>query len=280
MYREWIKNIEDLTYKRTNKLLLDSVNKVFKSLTQDEATSGIDTTNLDPKLTALISKATNAQDDFSGLPDIMARTALDKVLKVFHESINDVYFGDLMKFVFNTGRYGNGQKVRVDTIPFLIDKKDKEMQKVLLTGNNLLEKTIDDAVKSSLSKPIQIKLSWHECDDGVLEHNYYWTDHFNNYIEGNLAEDINQPEQCSVFRGNSSTGSTLVEADRAYSLDAFQTDSGMISPNKLGINYGQHSPYNVDFSDTPLKYKKDTTPNKLAARFPLLDVVGSVARTE
>lgn len=197
MYEEWIKNIEDLTYKRTTKHLLDAVNKTFQSLTENEATSGIDTTNLDPKLQELIGKATNTNNDFSGIPDIMSRQAIDKVLKVFHESINDVYFGDLMKFVFNTGRYGNGQKVRVDTIPFLIDKKDKEMQKVLLTGNNLLEKTIDDAVKSTLSKPIDIKTLKIECDaDGIG----YVKTRYQNYIEGNKAENITRPEQCSVFR--------------------------------------------------------------------------------
>jgi len=52
-----------------------------------------------------------------------------------------------MKFVFNAGRYSNGKDVRVDTIPFLIDKKDKEMQKALLTGNNNFEESINKLVK-------------------------------------------------------------------------------------------------------------------------------------
>lgn len=47
-----------------------------------------------------------------------------------------------------------------------------------------------------------------------------------NYIEGNLADNITTPEQCSVFRGSVNTGSVLVEADRSFNIDNFETDSG------------------------------------------------------
>jgi hypothetical protein len=168
------------------------------------------------------------------MPDIMARQPIDKVLKIFHETINEVYFGDLMKFVFNTGRYGNGQNVRVDTIPFLIDKKDREMQQTLLIGNNLLEKTIDDLVKTKLSKNIVIYTHHILCDSHThassVDYDYHRSD---NFIEGKRAVDITRPEECSVFRGSTSTGSQLVEADRAFSTDNFMTDSGSYKAGAL-----------------------------------------------
>jgi hypothetical protein len=183
MYEEWINNIEDITYKRTNKELLTKINALFESYSKGETTNDVDSSNFSPKLKDLLKKAADAKNDFAGIPDVMARQAIDKVLKLFHETINDVYFGDLMRFVFNTGRYGNGQSVRVDTIPFLIDKKDREMQKTLLVGNNLLEKTIDDVVKTSLSKPVKIKIQTVICNGGDIDHNYYEDKSYDNYIE-------------------------------------------------------------------------------------------------
>jgi len=92
MYQEWLKNLEDLTYKRTNKALLTAITKIFRAYSDEEGTSDIDVSQLDPKLQALVGEASGKDDDFSQMPDIMARTAIDKLLKIFHESINDAYF--------------------------------------------------------------------------------------------------------------------------------------------------------------------------------------------
>ena len=272
MYEEWVKNAEDLAYKRISQDMLVRVQKIFQSYSDSDATADIDTGSLDEKAQSLLSSIKSGDQDFTGIPDIMTSSILDKLLPMFHATMNTKYFGDLMKYVFNTGRYGNGQKVRVDTIPFLIDKKDKEMQQTLVTGNNLLEKTINTLVAGTLSKNISLHTYNIECTKHVKLSGVQTDKHWKtNFIEGRQATEISRPEECSVFRGSEAGSGVLTESDRAFSQNNIQGDATA----DVGKLYGDHSPMNVDFSKTPLTFKSGS-PDVSRARAPLYDITGSM----
>ncbi len=158
--------------------------------------------------------------DFGTAPDIQTREPILKSLKRFFGVLNESYLGDILRFVHNAGRYGEGNDVRVDTPAFIVGKKDELMGRTLKDGNAAFESMLDSLVKNGLSRDIAVGTVLNVSDTEIIPADPNVPDSsssrdtteysFSNYYYGRKAETLSKAEQCSIVRG-----STLpVEANR------------------------------------------------------------------
>lgn len=153
--------------------------------------------------------------DFTSIPDVQSREMVNKSVKQFFEVFNEKHIGDILKFVYNTGRYGSGNKVRADVGPVLISKQDEYMKRLLKDTNTALETQIDSLVKNGLSRdialPVELNTLGPSADDGSPsaatspEPPVY-----KNYFFGKDAAQIERANECSIVRGSA----LKVEANR------------------------------------------------------------------
>lgn len=192
--------------------------------------------------------------DMTSVPDIATKEFISKSAKRFAEVINAKYLGDMAKYVYGAGRYNEGQNAHVDTPAVLITKKDTLAAATLKDANTLLEKAIDSFTRKNLAQDIpaleevkeKIELYepvWHDWDECISRDTFggcaTWKHYRNflfgfnqyagqefsyrNYRFGKDVGTISTPEQCSIVRGSSLTGSQyLVEANAAYNPLATQ----------------------------------------------------------
>lgn len=166
--------------------------------------------------------------DFSSAPDIQTRTAIMKIAKQFYEVINEKYVGDILKFVYNTGRYGDGKDTRVDIGAVLISKRDKFVERALKDANTAVENAIDSLVKTGLSQdialPVAIKVK--NYDTAGKEDYSEIAPVYQNYLYGKTASGITNAKECSIVRGSS----LPVEANRGYNILNIEKDLSMLTP--------------------------------------------------
>lgn len=153
-YNLGLEYLEDISYNRFNKHLAKTLYDKFQGF--QDATEDVNPAELAelgivvPKIDAM---------DFSSSPDAQTRTAINKVTKQFFEIFNEKYLGDILKYIYNTGRYGDGTNTRADITPVLISKRDEFMKRVIKDTNTVLEDSIDQLVKNGLARDIAIPTS-------------------------------------------------------------------------------------------------------------------------
>ncbi|MDD2745687.1 MAG: VCBS repeat-containing protein, partial [Candidatus Gracilibacteria bacterium] len=270
-YNLGLEYLEDISYNRFNKHLAKTLYDKFQGF--QDATEDVNPDELAelgivvPKIDAM---------DFSSSPDVQTRTAITKVTKQFFEIFNEKYLGDILKYIYNTGRYGDGTNTRADIAPVLISKRDEFMKRVIKDTNTVLEDSIDQLVKNGLSRDIAIPTSvkvtktdnrytsTSQAEDplnpfapranGRSKTNTA-TDNdppiYYNYYFGKAASTITSARECSIVRG-----STLpVEANRGYNILNVEPDLKKLTPYTAecfpagkpatGDFWGGNSPLNI-----------------------------------
>ena len=133
-YTMYLDNIEDITYRRFNKYLakkLYDASQGFYSIQSSEVQ--------DVKIKAILEANAGATMDISNAPDITTKDIIEKTVKQFFEVFNAKYMGDILRYIHNTGRYGDANSLRADSAPVVIAKKDLFMRTTLKDVNTSLE---------------------------------------------------------------------------------------------------------------------------------------------
>ena len=133
-YNLYLENIEDITYHRFNKYFakkLYDASQGFYSLKSSEVKN--------EEIKSILEKYSGSTMDISSAPDITTKDVIEKSVKQFFEVFNAKYMGDILRYIHNTGRYGNDTNVRVDTTPVVIAKKDLFMRTTLKDANTSIE---------------------------------------------------------------------------------------------------------------------------------------------
>jgi hypothetical protein len=181
----------------------------------------------------------------SQTPDVMTKQAIDQAAKRFHEVFNKRYLGDVLRLINNAGRYGNAERLSVDTVPTLITKHDQMNTEVLQSANMVLEGAIDTLIVSGgLARRIPILVGVQEkfvpLERKILNsnngtkydqpQNRSWQAMY----QGRPGKDVNSAKDCSIFRGtrrSPSTNSLLVEMNKAYNPMAAAQDIQTLTEN-------------------------------------------------
>ncbi len=265
-YNLGLEYMEDIAYNRFNKHLAKTLYDAYQRF-QDSA-DGTDAATL-AELGVSIPQIETT--DFSSSPDIQTKASILKTTKQFFEIFNEKHIGDILKFVYNTGRYSASNNVRADIAPVMVSKRDEFMKRVLKDSNTVVENMIDGLVKNGLSRDLAIPVSMSgstigssttsggQAPSAVLYQNYYF---------GKKASEITSARECSIVRGSS----LAVEANRGFNIQNIQGDVQLLSQNAVtcfagGVPqtkdfWGGNSPLNLsttNLSANDLKNLQDAT---------------------
>jgi len=138
-------------------------------------------------------------------------------------------------YVHNAGRYnGVSGAVNVDLIPTIITNLDEISAMSIRNVNNDLEERIDPIMKQ-ISRDIAIPTS--------IEKTTYWnsltgnrgdeTQIYTNYLYGTEAKNISEAMSCTIYRGSTEHGGTLVELNRAYNINHANPDNDICKTNTM-----------------------------------------------
>lgn len=133
-YNMYLENIEDISYRRFNKYLAKKLYDASQSF------YGIKSEDVkDPAIKAILEAYSGSTMDISKAPDITTKDIIEKSVKQFFEVFNGKYMGDVLRYIHNTGRYGDANNVRADSASVVISKKDLFMRTTLRDANTSLE---------------------------------------------------------------------------------------------------------------------------------------------
>ncbi len=92
--------------------------------------------------------------------DISTRIFSQELIPSFIKTLNEKYIGDISRWVHQSGRYYDGySKVRVDTMPELIQERDKLSTQILQQTNTTFETLINDYIERAMSVDIPVLVS-------------------------------------------------------------------------------------------------------------------------
>jgi hypothetical protein len=111
-------------YHRFTKHLAKEIYTKFQSAEGESAT--IDEKQLPKELQGVLAGIASGIQ-FDSMPDIQSAEIIKKSTKQFYEIINPTLIGTILKYVYNTGRYGDAKQIHADTPAVLIAKKDNYM---------------------------------------------------------------------------------------------------------------------------------------------------------
>lgn len=233
-YNLLLENIEDIAYNRFNKYLakkLYDASQGFYSLNSESVA--------DPTIKSILEAYSGSTMDLSKAPDITTKDIIEKSVKQFFEVFNAKYMGDILKYIHNTGRYGDANNIRGDIAPVAIAKKDLFMRTTLKDANTSIEDAIDSLIQTNLAEPLKIATSYKivsrtrtgASGDGAsgqkVKSN---TRVYKNYLFGQEASAITDMKQCTIVRG-----STLkVESNRGYNMKNAETDANFLQSDLSG----------------------------------------------
>jgi len=186
------------------------------------------------------------------IPDVQMRHIIKSLRRPFLQVFSSGIFWEMRAYVHNAGRYnGVSGAVNVDLIPTLITNIDEISAMAVRNVNNDLEEIIDPIMKQ-ISRDIAIPTSivrtnykkdpsgkkWDEKEKKV--------ETYTNYLYGTEAKNISEAMSCTIYRGSTEQGGTLVELNRAYNVQNSLPDSQTCRPNlTMGIWWG-YTPLNLD----------------------------------
>lgn len=266
-YELYIKNIEDIAYNRFNKYLSKQLNEAFYANPNSELSWALLQAWIDnPELKSYIdANLWGSWIDTSNSPDVMTKSIIDKLTKKFFQVFNEKYIWDILKYVYNTGRYGNTNNTRADTIISLISKRDNWVKVMLKDINTVLEDYIYDVLSKwaarNIAIPTKVEESKHYrysvaspiwwgtegwwattmiCLGSDTEWNWYSTKEYKEFAANNYVwvlenyyywltwDQVKKAQDCSIYRWTRRTTdnkSLLVEATRAQNYDRDKTQA-------------------------------------------------------
>jgi hypothetical protein len=192
-------------------------------------------------------------------PDIQTKEPIEKTLKQFFSVLSEQYVGNILRYIHNAGRYGDGNNIRADIPASLVGKGDEVMKRTLKDANTVFESAIDQLVRNGLSRNIAIgTVHTVNANSGTTSEGtpLVSSTTYRNYLFGKTGESITTAEQCSIVRGSS----LPVEANRGYNTFNSENDVNVLNadlPNggcfaggeaKTMAFWGGNSPLNLDFS--------------------------------
>ena len=213
-YKAYLENREDLSYNRYSKELATAIKDQVLSGSSEDMRDLI--ADLDPNF-----PLEDIWDgpDVSNAPDIQTRHVTDASTKKFLEIFNSSALWEMRKLVFNAGRYNEWwREVNVDMIPFLISALDEVNDQITKNVSQDIESQIDDIIENGLSRNIAIPVS-------IETSGSRWcTQTHTNFLYGMQASEIQNASECSIYRGSTESGGTLVEANRWLNINNSQKD--------------------------------------------------------
>lgn len=133
-YKLYMENIEEIAYRRFNKYL---ANKLYEA---SQGFYGLNSASVkDPTIKSILDAYSGSAMNLAKVPDIATKDIIEKSVKQFFEVFNTKYMGDILRYIHNTGRYGDANNVRADSVPVMISKKDLLMRTTLKDVNTSLE---------------------------------------------------------------------------------------------------------------------------------------------
>lgn len=221
-YKTYLDNIEEISYNRFNKYLAKKLYDSYQEfMAESDGVAIIGSGSTAGFTEDLLKQLQENSMDFSTAPDIQTRTSILKSVKQFFEFFNEKHIGDILKAVYNTGRYGDARNVRVDLAPVLVSKQDELMKQTLKDANTFFEASINQIVKNGLSMNIALGTSIDYAGDPT----YWESPKYRYYLFGQKAEDITSAEQCTIVRGSS----LPTEANRGYNVFNSENDAKALS---------------------------------------------------
>ena len=123
----------------------------------DSPTPSLSTT---PNLSAWTESEGSTPSFLSNAADISTRIFSQELIPSFIKTLNEKYIGDVSRWIHQSGRYYDGySKVRVDTMPELIQQRDKLSTKMLQQVNTTFETVINDYIERAMSVDIPVLVS-------------------------------------------------------------------------------------------------------------------------
>ncbi|PID86452.1 hypothetical protein CSB08_00530 [Candidatus Gracilibacteria bacterium] len=272
-YNQYLENKEDLAYNRFSN---EFANKLKNGVTNNSSKEiGDMIKDINPNFIS----STGGGINLTNSPDIQSRHVIKKYAKKMLEIFNPSTLGEFKKNVHNAGRYnGKNKKVNVDSPSFIISTLDTVNTEVIKSINNELEEQIDNLVKSGLSRKIAIPT--------VISIQQGCGKKYTNILYGKQASKITNASECSIYRGSTKNGGTLVEANRALNTKLSEAD-GKKCGKEIGIDittgkitkgirgyWGSNTPLNLAGYTTSADLK--IGPHDLNRSIvPLFDIAGS-----
>lgn len=133
-YNLYLENIEDIAYRRFNKYFAKKLYDASQGFYSMNSTSV-----KDPAIKSILDAYSGSTMDLSKVPDITTKDIIEKSVKQFFEVLNAKYMGDILRYIHNTGRYGDANNIRADIAPVVIAKKDIFMRTTLKDANTSME---------------------------------------------------------------------------------------------------------------------------------------------
>jgi hypothetical protein len=113
-----------------------------------------------PDIATWVDSENSPPSFLSSAADISTRIFSQELIPSFIKTLNEKYIGDISRWIHQSGRYYDGySKVRVDTMPELIQQRDKLSTQMLQQVNATLENIINDYIERAMSVDIPILVS-------------------------------------------------------------------------------------------------------------------------
>jgi hypothetical protein len=114
----------------------------------------------DSKISTWTDSESSVPTFLSSATDISTRIFSRELIPSFLKTLNEKYIGDISRWVHQAGRYYDGfSKVRVDTMPELIQARDTLSTQMLQQINTTFETVINDYIEHALSIDIPVLVS-------------------------------------------------------------------------------------------------------------------------
>jgi hypothetical protein len=150
-YQRYMDHQEDFAYSRYNKHLAKQlVEEMQKDTDAELGASG------KSLLDSLGQSSALATMNFDLVPDIQSKLIIEKATNPFYRILNAKYIGDILRYAYNSGRYGDANNGRVDIASVMVAKKDELVRETLKSANDLFEGMIDEIVKNDVATKAKI----------------------------------------------------------------------------------------------------------------------------
>lgn len=223
-YQAYIANLEDLTYDRYTK---DLLNRLKSHLDKEQSDQISDLKEI-PGLESVVSSLWNSDDIYTDLPDIQIETLASQFAKKYLEAFNKAWLWEFKDNIFWAWRYNStDDKVNYDSMPYLLSALDEVFSIIIKWVNVDIEWQIDDLVKNKwLSRKIPVLTNATKASSTK-----YKSIQYKNYYSWTSWSSIVNAQQCTVFRwslNDWTNNSQMVQSVKTFDLsnkDRIETDT-------------------------------------------------------
>jgi len=145
---------EDFSYNRYTKEFAQYLYANYINLMKERGAA------LVPPFSAWKASEQSAPSFLTTASDISTRIFSQELIPSFIKTLNEKYIGDISRWVHQSGRYYDGySKVRVDTMPELIQRRDTLSTQMLQQVNTTFENIVNDYIERAMSVDIPVLVS-------------------------------------------------------------------------------------------------------------------------